>query len=217
MTPKEIYFGSDGKATMALYGKLNTMGAIGIIAMNLFRACKASERAKVYSRKWSGTAYDKKQWSLDNAARALVDHCAAADIVWGWKQDPNPPIGFPWVLYIDTPGGQVSYHSRTRGVGPDYMGDWNGAQPSSLRIIRWVEMLLQQEPTPIPMPAKDHPDNLCLQCGGTETEISNIDSMGEPWKVVLRCKICDVAAIGNTQADAEKNFSEGNYTLETRR
>lgn len=43
-----IYDGSDGDATKALYERLAKLGAIGEIALNLFRAHKNSARAKVY-------------------------------------------------------------------------------------------------------------------------------------------------------------------------
>lgn len=36
MTPMEIYLGSDGEATKALYARLEAAGPIGAVAMNLF-------------------------------------------------------------------------------------------------------------------------------------------------------------------------------------
>jgi hypothetical protein len=51
-----IYHGSNGALTVDLYARLEALGPAGIVAMNLFRAAKASERAKVYTRKFSRMA-----------------------------------------------------------------------------------------------------------------------------------------------------------------
>ena len=70
-----IYQGSNGEATKALYAQLESMGPHGVIAMNLFRACKCSERAKVYrGRGYRDEAYRRKQWSMDNLCEALTKH-----------------------------------------------------------------------------------------------------------------------------------------------
>src|ERR1700676_464322 len=59
-----IYAGSNGDATKALYASLEKRGPVGLIALNLFRACKASERAKIYrGRSYKGAAYDKLRTS----------------------------------------------------------------------------------------------------------------------------------------------------------
>lgn len=72
MNVREIFHGSDGEATKLLYAELEKRGPIGTIALNLFRAQKASTRAKVYRRKFKGAAYDKKNWSLRNLCDALI-------------------------------------------------------------------------------------------------------------------------------------------------
>src|SRR5689334_7177425 len=83
-----IYNGSNGDATKAVYVELEAIGPIGVVAVNLFRACKTSGRAKVYrGRHYKGAAYDTKQWSMENLARVLSDHCEALGIVWGWGLD----------------------------------------------------------------------------------------------------------------------------------
>jgi hypothetical protein len=161
-----VYQGSNGEATLALYKRLERLGAAGIVAVNLFRAGKASERAKVYRGSgYRGAAYDKKQWSMNNAAAALTEHAGQLGIVWGWGHDPKQPR-HNWVLYVDLPaggegrpssaggegrpssaGGQVSFHTETRGPGPDYPGAWDGMPGHSAeRICRWVARLLAQEP-----------------------------------------------------------------------
>jgi hypothetical protein len=43
-----VYEGSNGDATRVLYARLEALGPIGAIAVNVFRAHKSSARAKVY-------------------------------------------------------------------------------------------------------------------------------------------------------------------------
>jgi hypothetical protein len=138
-----VYQGSNGDATRALYVRLEALGAAGTIAVNLFRAQKSSERAKVYrGGGYRGMAYDRKQWSLDNLCTALAEHAAALGIEWGWGED-SETIGFTQVLYVELPTGQVSFHAPTRGTGPDHARPWDGRKGQSPdRIIRFVARLL---------------------------------------------------------------------------
>lgn len=137
------YQGSDGDATKARYERLATLGDAGAIAVNLFRAQKSSERAKVYrGRQFRGSAYDRKQWSLDNLCASLDAHAELLGIVWGWGLDPQQPI-HRHVLYIELPTGQVSFHAGARGAGPDYRKGWDGVPGQSAdRILRWCGRLL---------------------------------------------------------------------------
>jgi hypothetical protein len=137
------YQGSDSERTRLLYDELAGLGPLGVIAMNLLRAQKASSRAKDYrGRGYRGQAYDKKQWSMDNACRALIEH--GAEIGWGWGLDPAQPVHCH-VLYVETPFGQVSFHSGQRGDGPDYLGAWDGVQGMGAdRITRWCARLLDE-------------------------------------------------------------------------
>jgi hypothetical protein len=138
----ETYLGSDADRTTALYAELQALGPIGVIAMNLLRAQKASERAKEYRPRFRRQAYDKKQWSIDNACTALLEH--GADIVWGWGIDPKQEV-HRHVLYIELPTGQLSFHSGERGDGPDYRGEWDGKPGRGPdRITRWCAQLLHQ-------------------------------------------------------------------------
>lgn len=147
MNPHEIYCGSNGDATKALYRELSAVGPAGAIATNLFRACKCSERAKKYrggircKGSYRAMAYDRKQWSIGNLCQALQSHAEALGIVWGWKVDPEQGR-HRWVLYVDLPTGQASFHGETRGAGPDYGGEWDGKRASADHIIAWVEQLL---------------------------------------------------------------------------
>jgi hypothetical protein len=143
MTPHEIYHGSDGEATKALYRELEANhGPAGAVATNLFRAQKSSSRAKVYrGRNYKGLSYEKKNWSMDNLCRILGEHAASLGITWGWKIDPAQEY-HNWVLYVDTPVGQASFHAASRGKGPDYGGEWDRSSKSEAVVIRYVDLLL---------------------------------------------------------------------------
>jgi|ERR1043166_4880468 hypothetical protein len=150
-----IYAGSDGEKTKALYARLDQYGAPGKIATNLLRACKASERAKVYRggdrRRGSfrGLAYDKKEWSLNNLCDLLIARGDQAELRWGWKIDEAATF-HRYVLYVDLPTGQVSFHAAIRGNGPDYPGEWDGQRGQSpTRICRFAADLLDGLAKPV--------------------------------------------------------------------
>lgn len=141
-----VYKGSNGEATKAFYAQIETKGGVGILAVNLFRACKASERAKLYRGRARGRgsyrsmAYEKKEWSIGNLCEALTED--AVGISWGWgvdqalrdRDDPHHHV-----LYIDLPTGQVSFHTGSRLAGPDYAKGWDGVRGASAeRICRWI-------------------------------------------------------------------------------
>lgn len=143
-----IYAGSDGDATKALYQQLQLAGPKGLVAIDLFRACKASERAKVYRGGQRGRgsfrrmAYEKKSWAIENLAANLSDRAADLGIVWGWGIDPAQEFHRD-VLYIDLPTGQVSFHTHPRGKGPDYAGAWDGTRGvAPTRICRYCVQAL---------------------------------------------------------------------------
>lgn len=143
-TVLSIYEGSDGGATTALYEKLRPFGPAGAVAENLVRAQKSSARAKVYrGGSYRRAAYDRKEWSIGNLCAALSDHAAAIGIVWGWGEDTAQPV-HRFVLYVDLPTGQVSFHAGQRGTGPDYPGAWDGCRGASpARICRFTADLLR--------------------------------------------------------------------------
>lgn len=142
-----VYRGSDGDATKRLYAELEQLGPIGTIAVNLFRAQKCSERAKVYrGGGYRHEAYARKQWSMDNLCKALAQHAGTCSIRWGWKPDPSmaPDDPYRFVLYVDLPTGQMSFHGP-RGNGPDYGGEWDGIPGQCPdRVCRWVARLLRE-------------------------------------------------------------------------
>lgn len=145
-----VYNGSDGEATRQIYFRLEIdCGTAGLIALNLFRATKCSERAKIYrGRSYKGAAYDRKQWSIANLCKVLnYDDARELGLIWGWGVDDEmKKRGEPFVhvLYIETPHGQVSFHSDNRiGDCPDFQGAWDRARgegPS--RVCHWVSALL---------------------------------------------------------------------------
>jgi hypothetical protein len=146
----DVYNGSDGDATKALYVRLSALGPGGVVAMNLLRTCKASERAKKYRGRagrgqpsYRSMAYEKKDWSIAELCRALVVAADDLGISWGWGRDEKA-IGFEDVLYIDLPGsGQVSFHTSYRRDGPDYAGKWDGARDvAPRRIIAYAQFLM---------------------------------------------------------------------------
>lgn len=142
-----VYQGSDGEATKRLYNTLEALGPVGFVAANLFRACKSSERAKVYrGGGYRGKAYDRKQWAMDNLCRALSAEAAALGIAWGWGIDAKQDY-HRHVLYVELPTGQVSFHTACRGEGPDYITGWDGMRGQSAdRVIRWCARLLAKVP-----------------------------------------------------------------------
>ncbi len=142
-----VYMGSNGDETKQLYEALAKLGVQGDVGVNLFRACKASERAKGY-RRHRGDAYAKKQWSMDNLARTLGEHAQALGILWGWGEDAKQEF-HRWVLYVDIPTGQVSFHTAERGTGPDYAGKWDGLPGQGPgRICTWIVRLFVAQAVP---------------------------------------------------------------------
>ena len=151
MTAMEIYLGSDGDATKAFYAELEKAGPIGIVAVNLMRAVKCSTRAKLYRGgirgrgSYKNMAYDRKQWAMDNLCKVLLAHGESLWINFGWKKDPAQKY-HEWVLYCDLPQGQVSFHTASRGAGPDYLNDWDGQHKSPERIIQFCDSVLNVRP-----------------------------------------------------------------------
>lgn len=142
-----VYQGSSGDRTRDLYARLEALGSAGALAVNLFRATKTSERAKLYRGgnkrgRYRAQAYETKQWALDNLTKILTEHAEALGMTWGWAEDPKQEF-HRWVLYVDLPTGQVSWHTDGRGTGPDYLGHWDGMKGHTVdRVCRWCARLL---------------------------------------------------------------------------
>jgi hypothetical protein len=149
MNALDVYTASDGELTTRYYSHLQEHGPVGIVAVNLFRAQKNSERAKKYrggirgQGSYKSMAYDRKSWAMGNLCGVLAEHAAALSIRYGWKQDPAPVFGQApsWVLYVDLPQGQCSFHSPHRGAGPDYPGDWDRKHKSVERILAFCDAM----------------------------------------------------------------------------
>lgn len=153
MMARHVYRLSDGDLTKRYYAELEKRGPVGVVALNLFRAQKCSARAKVYrggirgKGSFKSMAYDRKRWSMDNLVEVLKDHAAALNISFGWKQDHGTVFDgqASWVLYVDLPQGQVSFHSPDRGLGPDYPGEFCGEHRSADRILEFCDSVFALE------------------------------------------------------------------------
>jgi hypothetical protein len=135
----EVFAQNDGAVTKAYYVDLAQRGAMGEIAVALFRCQKRSTAAKRYrGGRFRRAAYDVKNWSLGELCRLLQEHALARGLRWGWKHDPTQSF-HNWVLYVDLPQGQVSFHTAGRLAGPDYPGDWDGKHASAERIMAFCD------------------------------------------------------------------------------
>lgn len=140
MLAQAVFNQQNGDVTKAYYAKMNTKGLEGQLAVALFRAQKRSTAAKKYrGRRFTRDAYEVKNWSLSEICR-ILDAMQAFELapVWGWKRDPLTP-GYEWVLYIELPTGQCSFHCSQRLNGPDFCGEWNPRTPSESTITAYCD------------------------------------------------------------------------------
>jgi hypothetical protein len=159
---REVFDGDDAAKTRAYYAAIERRGAIGEFAANLMRAQKASTRAKRYRGGISGVgsfsdlAYQRKGECLtrlcDSLLKPELRGFAGEPVRWGWKVDPTQPFA-KWVLYVDLPNGQVSFHSTERFGGPDYPAEFDGAHASAERIIAFCDFVFMNPPQgQLPLP-----------------------------------------------------------------
>ena len=67
-----------------------------------------------------------------------------AGIKFGWREE-SPDSEVPWVVYFDLLTGQVSFHSPSRGEGPDYQGEWDAVLSASTeRIQAAIQQILRE-------------------------------------------------------------------------
>jgi hypothetical protein len=150
MNPWEVYKQQNGDITKAYYAEMNAKGYAGMLAVALFRAQKRSDAAKRYRNHFSGDAYDVKNWSLEQVVAILTRHDFGFE--WGWKEDPHTP-GFTWVLYVDLPTGQCSFHTRhpicaaRKCEIKRYTGRWNPGEGSLTAILLYCDSV-QNQPAP---------------------------------------------------------------------
>lgn len=143
MTAQQVFDQNNGDVTKSYYSELNSKGLHGQLATALFRAQKRSTAAKHYKgRRYTQAAYEVKNWSLSEICRICQ---LMPGIVWGWRHDPKT-INFEWVLYCETPFGQVSFHSHDRLDGPDFPGEWDGARVCRERILRFCDSVMGMKP-----------------------------------------------------------------------
>lgn len=134
------YKHSDAAFTRRVLRQLEAKGLIGCIAAQLFRAQKASSRAKDYRGDYRGYAYERKAESLNLLCDLLSKQ---NDLSWGWGTDDQmDEFGPRYVLYIELPRDQVSFHSYERFSGLDYPQKWDGEHTSAERIVAFCEAVL---------------------------------------------------------------------------
>jgi len=152
MRAREVFDGSDAQATKAYYAALEKRGPAGDVAANLFRAQKSSTRAKRYRGgirgvgSYSSLAYSVKEQSLENVCKALAAYGRRLKIGFGWKQDAGVLFDgqASWVLYVDLPNGQVSFHSPKRFSAQNYRGTWDGQRRSEERILAFCDSVFDR-------------------------------------------------------------------------
>lgn len=137
--------GSNAAATRQLLRELGLRGEFGRLAQSLFRAQKASERAKRY-RGYSDSYYEKKGEQLNEVVDSLF--ALTDELPWGWGIDEE---GYHRdVLYVDLPTGQASFHHVERLSGPDYPGEWDHNASSAWNICAFIEWAFEsQDPRPV--------------------------------------------------------------------
>jgi hypothetical protein len=145
-----VYQTSDGSVTRRFYRALKERGPWGDVAAALFKAQKASKRAKKYGPVAGVAGSSYRDLSYQRKAEALAHLCTLLeakipDWAWGWKEDGASGLP-PWVLYVEIPQGQVSFHSNERFSGPDYKGKWDGMRGySEERIILFCDFILSPD------------------------------------------------------------------------
>jgi len=151
----KVYYGSDGGKTRSFCSTLEKTGRLGGIAAQLFRAQKASSRAKVYRGgvgkgfrlSYRDLAYDRKDKMIATLATMLDGgNCG---MTWGWGRDDKNSVA-PNVLYVDLPQGQVSFHCVQRHRGPDYPKSWDGEEASERRILEFCNAVMAQGESLVP-------------------------------------------------------------------
>lgn len=140
-TVAEAYFGSTAAITRRVYDTLRKLGSDGHVAQLLLAAAKASSRAKQQRRsKYREHAYARKEAAIAELCE-LLPH---TNLLWGWSADEAVVVA-PYVIYVELPDGQVSFHSPRRGKGPCYRRKWDGQYASEDRIIAYAQSQLMSQ------------------------------------------------------------------------
>lgn len=147
ISAQEAYDSRKPEETTAFYDVLIRRGPVGQVAFGLFRAQKRSHVAKGYRRRrWRNGAYDAKGEALRYLNAALAAHGA---LKWGWGRDLMVDR-YSHVLYVETPHGQVSFHSESNHGGPEFAGEWDGVREvSEKRVVRFCDDVTRLPQAPI--------------------------------------------------------------------
>lgn len=86
-------------------------------------------------------AYEKKDECIELLCPLL--ECDDGGMKWGWGRDDNQPFA-KYVIYIELPCGQVSFHCLSRYEGPDFLGEWDGSHRSEERIIEFCDRVFRE-------------------------------------------------------------------------
>ncbi len=141
LSARTVYEESSGALTRRLSSSCTGAAPAGHVAALLFSAQKASRRAKRYGpTAFRALAYERKGAALRALCATLARHGTALQLTFGWGRDDGAL--HPWVLYVDLPLGQVSFHSSERYDGPDYQGQWDGRRMSEARIIAYCDQVM---------------------------------------------------------------------------
>jgi hypothetical protein len=101
------------------------------------RAIRRFARANYWrSREAIANDYGVKNLAIDAACHWATE----AGTSFGWKVEGGH---VPFVVYFDLPTGQVSFHCKVRGQGPNYSGQWDGqVGQSQARIEKAIRRFL---------------------------------------------------------------------------
>lgn len=136
------FFQSNASRTRKFLGHLSRCGDAGKLAAALFRAQKASTRAKAYRSKHKSFAYDRKGELLEDICNLLSKETNS--IPWGWGIDEGGY--YHDVLYVDLPVGQASFHSTKRFAGPNYQSGWDQTQSTEDNVLAYCELVIESVP-----------------------------------------------------------------------
>jgi hypothetical protein len=166
---RRAYYGSDGQLTLRACDALLQSGPNGELAVLLFKAMKASARAKKYHGKHKETGTSYRQLSYDRKGQALqrlCDYlvaCEADAECWGWGMDRNTDGPHKHVLYVWTDYGQCSFHSAARYKGPNFRGKWISGVGSEETILRYCELILKDATEELEPDVASHMDAIARQ------------------------------------------------------
>jgi hypothetical protein len=77
----------------------------------------------------------------------VIDH---GIVLWGWGEDPAQEF-HKWVLYVELPTGQVSFHAAAPLTADRFPGEWDGQHMTRERVIAYAHHVLTGGgPWPLP-------------------------------------------------------------------